>query len=168
MADDETLVQKYGTGSVLSPFDSCLVLRGTKTLPARMERHEGTALAVAEFLDDHRAVTDVYYPGLANHPQHRLASEQMSGFGGMLAFEIDGGEPEAAAVLADLDHVRLAVSLGGVESLIAHVASMTHRYLDDETLDSMGISDSLIRLSVGNERTDDILADLEGALERIE
>jgi cystathionine gamma-lyase len=164
---DAHFVQKYGTGSVLSPFDSYLVLRGVKTLPARMERHERNATAVAEFLQDHPKVDDVHYPGLGSHPQHDLARDQMDGFGGMLSFEIDGGEAEAARFLEDLDHVRLAVSLGGVESLIAHVATMTHHYVDDARLESMGITDSLVRMSVGIEHTDDILADLDRGLDRI-
>jgi len=166
-AERATFVQKYGTGSVLSPFDAYLVLRGVKTLPARMERHERNALAVAEFLAEHPKVEAVHYPGLESHPQHELAGEQMDGYGGMLSFEIDGGEPEAARFLEDLAHVRLAVSLGGVESLIAHVPTMTHHYLDDETREEMGISESLIRMSVGIEHAEDILADLERGLGRI-
>jgi cystathionine gamma-lyase len=164
---DATFVQKYGTGSVLSPFDSYLVLRGLKTLPARMDRHEKNALAVAQFLADHPKVDTVNYPGLDSHPQHDLASDQMDGFGGMLSFEIDGGEPEAARFLEALDHAQLAVSLGGVESLIAHVPTMTHHYLTDETRQEMGITDSLIRFSVGIEDTDDLLEDLNRGLDRI-
>ncbi|MEF8843794.1 MAG: PLP-dependent aspartate aminotransferase family protein [Haloarculaceae archaeon] len=167
IAERATFVQKYGTGSVLSPFDAYFVLRGTKTLPARMERHERNALAVAEFLEDHPKVKRVHYPGLESHPQHGLACDQMDGFGGMLSFEIDGGEPEAAAFLEDLEHVRLAVSLGGVESLIAHVPTMTHHYLDEGTRREMGISESLIRMSVGIEHTEDLLEDLGRGLGRI-
>jgi cystathionine gamma-lyase len=159
-------VQKYGTGSVLSPFDSYLVLRGIKTLPARMERHERNALAVAEFLEDHPAVEAVHYPGLASHPQHDLARRQMSGFGGMLSFEVSS-EEAAAEMLGHLEHLQLAVSLGGVESLIAHVPRMTHAYLTEETRREMDIADGLIRLSVGIEHTDDILRDLERGLEQI-
>lgn len=164
---DATFVQKYGTGSVLSPFDSYLVLRGLKTLPARMDRHEKNALAVAQFLADHPKVDTVHYPGLDSHPQYDLASDQMDGFGGMLSFEIDGSEPEAARFLEALDHTQLAVSLGGVESLIAHVPTMTHHYLTDETRREMGITDSLIRFSVGIEDTDDLLEDLNRGLDRI-
>jgi cystathionine gamma-lyase len=167
IAERATFVQKYGTGSVLSPFDAYLVLRGTKTLPARMERHERNAIAVAEFLEAHPKVEAVHYPGLESHPQHGLAREQMDGFGGMLSFEIDGGEPEAAAFLEGLDHVRLAVSLGGVESLIAHVPTMTHHYLEEGTREEMGISESLVRMSVGIEHTEDLLGDLERGLDRI-
>jgi len=167
LAERATFVQKYGTGSVLSPFDAYLVLRGVKTLPARMERHERNALAVAEFLEDHRKVDAVHYPGLEGHPQYELARERMDGFGGMLSFEIDGGEPEAARFLEDLEHVRLAVSLGGVESLIAHVPTMTHHYLDEGTRSEMGITESLIRMSVGIEDAEDIVADLERGLGRI-
>jgi len=162
-----TFVQKYGTGSVLSPFDAYLVSRGIRTLPARMERHEANATAVAEFLADHPAVDEVYYPGLDRHPQHDLAAEQMRGYGGMLAFEIAGGEAAAATALDALEHVRLAVSLGGVESLIAHVPTMTHHYLDAATRERMGISDALIRMSVGIEHAADIIADLERGLDRV-
>jgi len=167
LAESFRFVQKYGTGSVLSPFDAYLVLRGSRTLPARMERHERNAVAVAEFLEDHPTVDRVHYPGLESHPQHDLARDQMEGFGGMLSFEIDGGEPEAAAFLEGMEHLRLAVSLGGVESLIAHVPTMTHHYLDDETREAMGITDSLIRLSVGVEHAEDVLADLDRGLDRI-
>lgn len=132
-----------------------------------MESHERNATAVAEFLQDHPQVDRVNYPGLESHPQHKLARDQMNGFGGMLSFEIDGGEPEAARFLEDLDHIRLAVSLGGVESLIAHVATMSHHYLDDARLESMGISESLVRMSVGIEHIDDILGDLDRGLDRI-
>jgi cystathionine gamma-lyase len=160
-------VQKYGTGSVLSPFDSYLVHRGLRTLPLRMERHGRNARAVAEFLVDHPAVDRVHYPGLESHPQHALAREQMDGFGGMLAFELDGGEAEAAAFLGSLERIGLAVSLGGVESLVAHVATMTHGYLTDATREEMGISESLIRLSVGVEHPDDLVADLGRGLDRV-
>lgn len=167
IAENATFVQKYGTGSVLSPFDAYLVLRGIKTLPVRMERHEANAFAVAEFLADHPKITAVHYPGLERHPQHELARDQMDGFGGMLSFEIDGDQSDAAVFLEDLDHVRLAVSLGGVESLIAHVPTMTHRYLTAKTRKAMGISPSLIRMSVGIEHPDDIIMDLERGLDRL-
>ncbi|MFB6298737.1 MAG: PLP-dependent aspartate aminotransferase family protein [Halobacteriales archaeon] len=166
IAEAVEFVQKYGTGSVLSPVDAYLVLRGSKTLPARMDRHQRNAMAVAEFLANHPAVDAIHYPGLERHPQHTLATEQMDGYGGMLSFEIDGGESAAATVLDAVEHIRPAVSLGGVESLIAHVPTMTHHYLDQKILDAMGISDSLFRLSVGIERTADILADLERGLDR--
>lgn len=164
IAEAATFVQKYGTGSVLSPFDAYLTLRGIATLPARMDRHAENATAVADFLAGHPAVTDVHYPGLERHPQHDLAKTQMSGYGGMLSFEIAGGEAEAAVVLEALHHIRLAVSLGGVESLIAHVPTMTHYYLDQKTKTQMGISDSLVRLSVGIEHPEDLIADLDQAL----
>jgi len=160
-------VQKYGTGSVLSPFDAYLVLRGIKTLPARMDRHERNAMAVAEFLEEQPQIEQVHYPGLASHPQQDLAREQMDGFGGMLSFEIAGGEPDAATFLENLDHVQLAVSLGGVESLIAHVPSMTHYYLTEEQRQAMDITDGLVRMSVGNEHPDDIIADLEQGLSHL-
>ncbi|MFC7059139.1 trans-sulfuration enzyme family protein [Halovenus salina] len=166
-AERAEFVQKYGTGSVLSAFDSYMVLRGLKTLPARMERHEQNALAVAGFLDSHSAVEAVHYPGLPSHPQHDLAREQMSGFGGMLSFEIDGGREAAATVLGHLEEIQLAVSLGGVESIIASVPGMTHAYLTDEKREAMDISEGLVRMSVGIEATDDIIRDLERGFDRL-
>ena len=168
LADAAVHARKYATGAVPSPFDAYLTLRGVKTLAVRMERHCENAAAIAEFLADHSAVESVNYPGLESHPQHELAAEQMDDFGGMLSFEIDGGEDEAAKFLAGLDHVNLAVSLGGVESLIAHTPTMTHRYLDQKTRDRMGITESLIRLSVGIEHVDDLIADLDRGLAKIE
>lgn len=159
-----SFVQKYGTGSILSPFDAYMVLRGLKTLPGRMERHEANALRIAAFLEEHPRVTAVHYPGLESHPQHGLAAEQMAGYGGMLSFELAGDASDVAAFLDSLEHFELAVSLGGVESLIAHVPSMTHRYLDADTLERMGISETLVRVSVGIEDVEDLLADLERGL----
>lgn len=167
IAEDLQFVQKYGTGSVLSPFDAYLVLRGLKTLHARMERHETNATAVAEFLEDHPKIDAVHYPGVESHSQHTLATKQMDGYGGMLSFEIAGGESAAAVLLENLEYVKLAVSLGGVESMAAHVPTMTHYYLTDDTRKAMGISDSLIRMSVGIEGTQDILADLAQGLEQV-
>ena len=167
IAERVRFAQEYATGAVLSPFDSYLVLRGTKTLPARMDRHQRNASAIAAFLAEHPSVRTVHYPGLETHPQHALASEQMDGYGGMLSFEIDGGEDAAARMLAELEHIRMAVSLGGVESLVAHVPTMTHYYLDAETRRSMDITDSLIRLSVGIEDRRDLIADLERGLDRL-
>ncbi|MDY6819161.1 MAG: PLP-dependent transferase, partial [Halobacteriales archaeon] len=156
-----------GTGAVMSPFDCYLVLRGTKTLPARMRMHESNATAIAEFLEDHPAVEGVNYPGLESHPQHDLAADQMHGYGGMLSFDIDGGFDAAARFLESLEEINLAVSLGGVESLIAHTPTMTHYYLDEPTRQTMGITDSLIRLSTGIEHEADLIADLEQGLDRI-
>jgi cystathionine gamma-lyase len=166
-AERAEFVQKYGTGSVLSPFDAYMVLRGLKTLPARMERHQRNALAVAEFLDAHAAVEAVHYPGLPSHPQHGLAREQMSGFGGMLSFELEGGHEAAATALGHLEEIQLAVSLGGVESLIAHVPSMTHAYLSEDKRREMDISEGLVRMSVGIESTEDIIHDLERGFDQL-
>jgi cystathionine beta-lyase/cystathionine gamma-synthase len=146
------------------PFDSWLVLRGTKTLPVRMAQHNRNGQALAEYLARHPKVHQVYYPGLPDHPQHALAARQMRGFGGMLAFEL--GSLEAARRL--LNAVRLmalAESLGGVETLISHPASMTHASVPPERRAALGITDGLVRISVGIEDVDDLLEDLEHALE---
>ncbi len=161
LAERFRFVAEYGTGAVLAPFDSYLLLRGTKTLPARMRAHETNATAIAEFLAAQPAVRTVHYPSLDSHPQHELAAAQLDGFGGMLSFEIDGDADDALAMLQSLSEITPAVSLGGVESLIAHVPTMTHYYLDEATRHEMGITDSLIRLSVGLEHVDDLIADLE-------
>ena len=153
-------------GAILSPFDSWLVLRGTKTLALRMAQHNANGLALAQFLDAHRKVRHVYYPGLPSHPQHALASRQMRGFGGMLAFEL--GSLEAARTL--LNGVRLlalAESLGGVESLISHPASMTHASVPADKREALGITDGLVRISAGLEDIDDLKDDLTQALERV-
>ena len=153
-------------GAILSPFDSWLVLRGTKTLALRMAQHNASGLALAQFLDAHPKVRHVYYPGLPSHPQHALASRQMRGFGGMLAFEL--GSLEAARTL--LNGVRLlalAESLGGVESLISHPASMTHASVPADKRQALGITDGLVRISAGLEDIDDLKDDLIQALERV-
>jgi cystathionine gamma-lyase len=151
-------------GAILSPFDSFLVSRGIKTLALRMERHERNALAVAEFLSAHTRVAAVYYPGLASHPQHALARKQMTGFSGMLSFELKGGEAEAKKFLRHLHLFALAESLGGVESLIEHPATMTHASIPAEERKKVGVSDSLVRVSVGIENAGDLIADLDQAL----
>ncbi|MFC6753501.1 trans-sulfuration enzyme family protein [Halorubrum tibetense] len=167
VTDDDTLaeelrfLQQVGVGGVSSPFDSYLVTRGIKTLAARMERHETNALAVAEFLESRPEVTAVYYPGLESHPDHALAREQMSGFGGILSFELDGDIDDAKRFLEALSEFTLAVSVGGVESLIELPAGMTHEPLSPAEREALGISDTLIRASVGIEGTADLLADLE-------
>jgi cystathionine gamma-lyase len=154
-------------GAILAPFDSYLVLRGTKTLALRMERHCRNAFAIARFLDVHKKVRKVYYPGLESHPQHELAGRQMKGFGGMLSFEIDGGLKEAKSFLENLQIFSLAESLGGVESLIEHPALMTHASVPREDREKIGISDSLIRVSAGIEDAGDLREDLERALEKV-
>ena len=152
-----------GIGAILSPFDSFLVLRGTKTLAVRMEAHDKNGRAVAAFLAEHPNVRKVYYPGLQSHPQHKLASRQQKGFGGMVAFET-GSLENAKKVLENVKICTLAESLGGVESLISHPATMTHASVPIEKRDSLGITDGLVRVSVGIEDIEDIIEDLDQAL----
>jgi cystathionine gamma-lyase len=165
--EEVQFLQRVGMGNMLAPFDAYLTLRGLKTLPLRMEKHASNAQAVAEFLADHSAVEAVHYPGLASHPQHELASRQMSGYGGVLSVELGTDLDGAARFVAALDHFPLAVSLGGVESLVEHPASMTHSPLSQTERDSLGISDSLLRISVGVEHEADLLADLSNALDAV-
>jgi cystathionine beta-lyase/cystathionine gamma-synthase len=153
-------------GAILSPFDSWLVLRGTKTLALRMEQHDKTGRAVAAFLEEHPKVKKVYYPGSASHPQHALARRQQRGFGGMVAFDV-GSLAAARAVLESVKLCTLAESLGGVETLISHPATMTHASVDEAKRERLGITDGLVRISVGIEDTDDIIADLDQALDKI-
>ena len=167
IAEEIGFLQQVGLCAMLSPCDSYLTLRGIKTLPLRMERHETNALAIAQFLEDHPAVSAVHYPGLESHPQHELAREQMSGFGGVLSLELATDFEGVLAFIDALEHFPLAVSLGGVESLIEHPATMTHSPLTQAERDALGISDSLLRISVGIEATDDLIADLDGALSAI-
>jgi len=148
-----------------SPFDSYLTLRGVRTLHARLRQHEENAELLAAVLNEHVAVDRVYYPGLADHPGHDIASRQQQGFGGMLSFELSGGEEAARAFFAHLKLFSLAESLGGVESLICHPTSMTHASLSDKALKKAGLSQSLIRVSVGIESADDLVADVLAALE---
>jgi cystathionine beta-lyase/cystathionine gamma-synthase len=150
-------------GAILSPFDSWLVLRGTKTLPLRMARHSETGLALAQFLEAHPKVRRVYYPGLASHPQHALAARQMRGFGGMLAFDL-GPRDAAARLLKSVRLMALAESLGGVESLISHPATMTHASVPEEHRNALGITDGLVRISAGLEDLEDLKDDLTQAL----
>jgi cystathionine gamma-lyase/cystathionine beta-lyase/cystathionine gamma-lyase/homocysteine desulfhydrase len=153
-------------GAILSPFDSWLVMRGTKTLALRMEQHDKSGRAVAAFLEEHPKVRKVYYPGSASHPQHALARRQQSGFGGMVAFDV-GSLAAARTVLESVKLCTLAESLGGVETLISHPATMTHASVDEAKRQRLGITDGLVRISVGIEDTDDIIADLDQALEKI-
>ena len=151
-------------GSVPGPMDAFLVLRGVKTLALRMERHEANARQIARFLKSHPKVKKVYYPGLAEHPGHEIAKKQMRGFGGMISFEVKGGLEESKRVCEAAEIFSLAESLGGVESLIEHPALMTHASVPKEVREEKGISDSLIRISVGIEDGEDLIADLEQAL----
>ena len=150
-------------GAILSPFDSWLVLRGTKTLALRMEQHDKTGRAVAAFLEEHPKVKKVYYPGSASHPQHALARRQQHGFGGMVSFDV-GSLEAARKVLESVKLCTLAESLGGVETLISHPATMTHASVEEAKRQRLGITDGLVRISVGIEDTDDIIADLDQAL----
>jgi cystathionine gamma-synthase len=152
------------TGVTGAPFDSWLTLRGLRTLGVRLERQQRSAGKIAAWLAAHPRVSAVYYPGLESHPTHAIAARQQSGFGAMLSFEIDGGEREVRAALERLSVFTLAESLGGVESLVAHPASMTHASMAPEARRTAGIGDTLLRLSIGLEHEDDLLADLEGAL----
>ena len=152
-------------GAILSPFDSWLVLRGTKTLALRMQAHNSNGLAIADYLVRHPRVRKVYYPGLPDHPQHELAARQMHGFGGMLAFEM-GSLDAARSVLNGVQLMSLAESLGGVETLISHPATMTHASVPPERRAAIGITDGLVRISAGIEDIDDLLEDLEQALQR--
>jgi len=149
-----------------APFDSYLTLRGLRTLAVRLRQHQENAARIAERLAAHAAVRKVYYPGLASHPGHALAARQQQGFGAMLSFELDGDVAEIEAFVDGLQYFSLAESLGGVESLIAHPASMTHASMAPEARRTAGIADGLLRLSVGIEDGDDLLRDLDAALAR--
>ena len=149
-----------------APFDSWLTLRGLRTLNARLRAHQENAAALAELLEQHPVVTRVFYPGLTSHPQHALAQRQQSGFGAMLSFELEGGEAAVRAFLDGLQCITLAESLGGVESLIAHPASMTHAAMAPQARRAAGISDTLLRLSVGIEDLPDLSRHLRAALAR--
>jgi cystathionine gamma-synthase/cystathionine gamma-lyase len=154
-------------GGVPSPHDAWLTMRGAKTLALRMRAHEENALAVAEFLQTHPEVARVYYPGLASHPQHELAKRQMSGFGGMVSFVLNGPESRALDFANRLRYFSLAESLGGVESLICHPARMTHGSIPKEDRERRGVTDGLLRLSVGIEDVEDLLDDLSQALSAV-
>ncbi len=155
------------TGAVPAPFDAWLTLRGIKTLALRMQAHQKNALAIAGFLDSHPLITAVNYPGLPTHPQYALAQRQMSGFGGMMSFEVKGGLSAGKRVAESTQIFALAESLGGVESLIGHPATMTHAAIPAEQRRAIGLNDGLIRLSVGIEDSEDLIADLEQALTQV-
>jgi len=168
VTNDKTLHERLAflqnaIGAVPGPFDSWLVLRGTKTLHVRMQRHAENAAVIAQFLEGHQAVERVIYPGLASHPQHALAKKQMRGFGGMITFFLKGDLERSRKFLQSTQLFACAESLGGVESLIEHPAIMTHASLGAENRAKLGISDQLIRLSVGIENVDDLKADLAQA-----
>ena len=152
-------------GATGAPFDSFLTLRGLRTLQVRMRQHEETASLLARVLDEQEGVHRVYYPGLETHPGHDIARRQQSGFGGMISFEINGGEEAVRAFIEHLQYFSLAESLGGVESLVCHPPSMTHAPVSDEALEEAGISQSLVRLSVGLEASEDLVDDVLKALD---
>ena len=151
-------------GSIMSPFDSFLVLRSLKTLAVRMERHCENAFKIANFLEGHEAIAKIYYPGLASHPNHDVAKKQMNGFGGMITVVLKGGLKSATTFLERTKLFALAESLGGVESLIEHPAIMTHASVPADLRKELGIEEGLVRLSVGIESGEDLLGDLDQAL----
>lgn len=162
---DQIHFQLFAGGGILGPQDSYLVLRGIKTLHVRMQRHCENGQKVAEYLSNHSKVGKVFYPGLESHPQHELAKKQMRGFGGMVSFNFkSGSEDEARKFLENLNVFTLAESLGGVESLANHPATMTHASIPADVRIANGVTDDLVRLSVGIEDIDDLLSDLEAAL----
>lgn len=161
---DKLFFLENALGTCPGPMDSWLVLRGIKTLALRMKAHEENAIQIAAFLEKHPNIERVIYPGLKSHPQHELAKKQMRGFGGMISFVVKGGFEAAKQVLKKTRVFALAESLGGVESLIEHPASMTHAAIDKATREKVGIVSGLIRLSVGIEHSDDLIADLKQAL----
>lgn len=172
MLNNATLFEKIrfmqnSTGGILSPFDSYIVLRGIKTLGMRMERHAENARRIAGFLEHHTKVKRVIYPGLPSHPQFSLAKKQMSGFGGMIAVELEGDLSGAKRFVQNLKLFALAESLGGVESLIELPALMTHASVPEEDRKKLGISDTLIRISVGVEDAEDLINDIKAALETV-
>ncbi|EFW92852.1 cystathionine alpha synthase [Haladaptatus paucihalophilus DX253] len=170
ITDDAELDEQIGfyqnsVGATPGPHDCFLVLRGTKTLGVRMDRHCDNARDIAHWLDDHDAVDTVYYPGLESHPNHELAAEQMNDFGGMVSFELDASLEEAADVVSETEVFTLAESLGGVESLIEQPATMTHAAIPKEERLAAGLTDGLIRASIGIEHVDDLKADLQQAFD---
>ena len=172
MTNNQNIWQKVWTlqnsiGPSSSPFDSWLVLRGIKTLAVRMEQHQKNAMAIAKWLEKHEKVERVVYPGLRSHPQHNIAKKQMSGYGGMITFFVKGGIKESRKFLKKVKLFALAESLGGVESLIEHPAIMTHASVPKSVREEIGLTDNLIRLSVGIEDVNDLIEDLEKAFKAV-
>ena len=173
MLNDDELDEKLRTlqnscGGVTGPMDSFLVLRGIKTLHLRMQRHCENGKAVVDFLQGHPKVEKVYWPGLEEHPGHDIASRQMSGYGGMISFTVKGDSIELAHKLVEEVNIfTLAESLGGVESLIGHPATMTHAAIPKEVREKVGVTDGLIRLSLGVEDAEDLIADLASAFDKL-
>ena len=153
------------TGGIAGPFDAYLTLRGIKTLALRMERHQANALKIAEWLEGDKRASRVIYPGLESHPGHSLAARQMdSGFGAVVVFELNGSQQDVAAFMNKLEYFAIAEGLGGVESLVGHPRTMSHSRVPDNQKDALGLSENLVRLSVGIEHVDDLIADLDQAL----
>jgi cystathionine beta-lyase len=156
------------SGAILGPFDSWLLIRGIETLHLRVRQHCASARAIAAFLEQHPAVDKVYYPGLVKHPGHDIAAAQAKGFGGIVSFSLKQDTQEAAtAFVTSTDLFKLAESLGGIKSLVSHPATMTHKTIPAEKRKAAGVTDSLIRLSTGLEDTEDLIADLRQALDRL-
>ncbi len=160
----QMLTNAHGTGA--APFDSWLVIRGLKTLPIRMRQHEENAHKLADYLQGHSAVERVIYPGLKDHPEHDLALQQQKGFGAIISIELQGGKAAALQLLRSLRIFSVAVSIGGVESLIEHPATMSHASMTEEQRRDAGLGENLLRLSVGIENCDDLIADLEQGFEQ--
>jgi len=167
MINEIKLTSLKDIGATMSPHDAWLIIRGLKTLPVRMDRHCANAQKVAEYLEAHTAIKQVYYPGLESHPGHKFIGTQMKAAGGVIAFEIDGTLEDGAFFIDQMKLLSIAVSLGDAESLIQHPASMTHSPYTQEERIKAGISDTLIRISVGLEHVDDIMADLEQAFDKL-
>jgi methionine-gamma-lyase len=168
LGSHESITQVWNThvilGTALGPFDAWLVLRGLRTLSLRVRQHNENAMALAEFLENHPAVNVVYYPGLKSHPQHEVARKQMSGFGGMLSFDLRGGYDAADRFLNRLRLASRAASLGGIETLALHAATNFLHYMTLEEAERIGIAPGLVRISVGLEGRDDLIADFDQAL----
>ena len=162
---NELLYLQNAIGSIMNPFDSFLLLRSLKTLPVRMERHCSNAFEIASYLESHQAIEKVIYPGLKSHPQHDIAKKQMREFGGMISIVLKGGLDSATKFLEKTEIFSLAESLGGVESLIEHPAIMTHASIPKEVREAIGISDGLVRLSVGIESIEDLIEDIDKSLD---
>jgi cystathionine gamma-lyase len=172
ITNDDDIFQKVkfiqkSVGAVPSPFDCWLTLLGIKTLHVRMERHCANGMAVAKFLEEHPKVARVSYPGLPSHPQHDIARRQMNGYAGMISFELTGGIPAGRTLMNSVELCSLAESLGAVETMVTHPATMTHAEVPKEEREARGLTDGLVRISVGIEDIDDIIADLEQALAKV-
>ncbi|MEQ8524784.1 PLP-dependent aspartate aminotransferase family protein [Gracilimonas sp.] len=166
LEESEAAIFRKNLGGIAGPMDAWLTLNGVKTLPLRMKKHAENGMKVAQYLESHPKVDHVFYPGLGSHPQHALASSIMkNGYGGMIAFELIGGYESGVSLMNNVKLCTLAVSLGAVDTLIQHPASMTHSIVDEDLKKQAGITDGLVRISVGIEGAEDIIADLEQALE---